>query len=112
MKIEYISHKDPKYIFEVPPLVLPNREPDFTMEHNDKEYPKWSNITRFFIEERVMAFNSVESPELELIRIMIDERYGIYADETAKQDKSRWVLQCTSTHQAYINWVISKNLLE
>jgi len=112
-KIQYIDHKGVQYYFNTPPLIIPSREPDFTIKYDDKQYPHWSNKSEFFIEERVLLFEITESPgRKDIVRIMIDERYGIYADVTYRQDKSSWELQGKETHEAYVNWVISKQILE
>lgn len=109
-EVAHFEIKNPEDLFNIPELVEPDREPDFILD--DSKDRRWPVESQYYIEERILVFVDHTEGDISLVRLLIDERYGIFADTTHSQNLyGSWDLQCTEVHELYTNWLISKELL-
>lgn len=109
MSVHFDFYKNGVNLFKIPKLHIPNREPDFIID--DSEHSNWPCVTEYYIEERILVFcDHLEGDETPS-RILVDERYGIFADSTHSQNVKSWERQHSTVHEAYANWLTSKELL-
>lgn len=105
-----MSIKNPQDLFNIPELVKPDREPDFVIDNSKDK--KWPCRTLYYIAERILIFEDHQEGDAHASRILIDERYGIFADTTYSQDlRGSWDLQSKDVHEQYSNWLATKELL-
>ena len=104
-----LTVSDTKLLWNKPKLEKPDREPDFVVHQENEQWGP--NDRKFWIKERVTEFSDTEC-ESELSFILIDERYGIFADISNRQNLKDWDCCVKQAHSAYTNWIMESNFLE
>lgn len=109
-EMDYMSIKNVDALFNSPELVKPDRKPDFIID--DTKDKHWPTRSLYYIPERIQVFEDHTENDESLVRLLIDERYGIFADTTYHQTlRGSWDLQSKEVHELYANWLATKELL-